>query len=383
MLAPALAALTVTIWLSLLFLRGSFWRVSKNLPRQPAGPIPPRKIVAVIPARNEAAVIGIALTSLFEQHLPHPLAIVLVDDGSTDGTVEVAQAAAQAAGESSLIVIEAGPVPAGWTGKLWAMARGVARAAELQPDYLLLTDADIRHRAGSVAALLTIAEFGNFQLVSYMVKLACCSLAERALIPAFVFFFFLLYPPQWIAARHRRTAGAAGGCMLIRADMLRRIGGMEAIRSQVIDDCALARAVKRNRGRVFLSLTDTAESIRPYNSFAEIGSMISRTAFYQLRHSALLLILTITGLCLTYCLPVALLFSGNKTGAILGAIAWLMMAIAYLPMVRFYRLSPLWSFALPAISLFYAGATIHSAFAYWLGFGGRWKGRVQDARTSG
>jgi hopene-associated glycosyltransferase HpnB len=384
MLPIVIGAISVFIWLSLLFARGSFWRVSRQLQTAPFSRGSVERVVAVIPARNEADVIGTALASLFDQDLSPPIKIVVVDDGSTDGTAEAAEAAAQRAGrERDLTIVSGEAVPPGWTGKLWAMSQGVARAAHFEPDYLLLTDADIRHGSQSVAALVAIAESRGFDLVSYMVKLSCRTLAEKALIPAFVFFFFKLYPPAWIASRRFRTAGAAGGCMLIRAETLERAGGLSAIRSEVIDDCALARAVKRSGGRVSLSLTGDAESIRPYGSFTEIGRMISRTAFYQLRHSAVLLLAALAGLCLTYLAPPALVFSGNAIAGGLGAAAWLMMSTAYFPMVRFYRLSPAWSFALPVIALFYASATLHSAFAYWRGRGGAWKGRIQDVRASG
>jgi hopene-associated glycosyltransferase HpnB len=211
-----------------------------------------------------------------------------------------------------------------------------------------------------------------------MVRLATDCLAEKALIPAFVFFFFKLYPPAWIASARRRTAGAAGGCMLVRPGALQRNGGLAAIRAQIIDDCALARAIKGGGGSIWLGLTTRARSTRSYGSFADIGRMISRTAFNQLRHSYLLLAATLAGLCITYLLPLALLASGEVSSIACGAAAWALMCIAYWPIVRFYRLPVPWALSLPAVALFYAAATAHSALQYALRRGGSWKGRLQD-----
>jgi len=258
------------------------------------------------------------------------------------------------------------------------MSQGVAAAARMAPDYLLFTDADIHHAPENVAALLTIAEAQSRDLVSFMVKLRRDTFAEKTLIPAFVFFFLLLYPPAWIARADRRIAGAAGGCILLRPAALERIGGLRAIRSEIIDDCALARAVKDAGGSIWLGLTRSARSIRSYGSFTEIGRMISRTAFNQLRHSYALLTATIAGLILTYLLPPLSLLSGRPVAMTLGATGWILMSLAYAPVVRFYRQSPLWSVCLPAIAMFYAAVTIHSAVQYSLGRGGRWKGRIQD-----
>ena len=343
----------------------------------PAG----KRIVAVIPARNEADGIAAAVTSLLNQDLLTPLHLIVVDDGSTDGTAAVAQAAAQIIGKTAqLTVVEGQPLPRGWSGKLWALAQGIEHALRLSPDYLLFTDADIQHGSGSLAELLTVAEAGLYDLASYMVKLACVSTAEKALIPAFVYFFLKLYPPTWIASGTHMTAGAAGGCILIRTEALQRIGGISAIRGEVIDDCALARAVKRSGGRVWMRLTNSATSFRSYGNFAEIGRMISRTAFNQLHHSPLLLVGAVLGLFVTYLLPPLFLFTGRPLPMLFGFSAWLLMSVSYLSMVRFYGISKLWSICLPAIATFYSCATVHSALRYWRGRGGEWKGRVQDRR---
>ena len=381
MLLDAIAAVPLLIWIYLLAGRGAFWRVSKSLAREIPQITPLKRVVAVIPARNEAAYIGETIASLLHQDFPAPLHIVVIDDGSTDRTAELAWAAAERAGKrAQLTLITGKPLPAGWTGKLWAVAQGVTHAETLEPDYLLLSDADIRHGRHSVAGLVSTAESGAYDLASHMVKLTCLTTAEKALIPAFVFFFLKLYPPAWIHSEQSKTAGAAGGCILIRLEALRRIGGIAAIRHEMIDDCALARAVKHSGGRIWMALTDETESTRSYGGFAEIGRMISRTAFNQLRHSGLLLAAAITGPFFTYLLPPLLLFTRREIPTALGAAAWLLMSLSYLPMVRFYRRSPGWAFALPLIATFYLGATIHSAVQYWRGHGGEWKGRFQDAR---
>jgi hopene-associated glycosyltransferase HpnB len=376
-LLDSVAFVPLLIWIYLLLARGGFWRVRKQFAARTSSSAPDRKIVAVIPARDEAEVIGETIRTLLQQNLASPLRIIVVDDNSSDGTSDAAKTAAETVGASHLLtVMEGQPLTPGWTGKLWAVSQGVALAETFQPDYFLLTDADIRHTPNSVRNLVAVAEEQSCDLASYMVKLATDTAAEKMLIPAFVYFFLQLYPPKWIASQRMRTAGAAGGCMLIRREALARIGGIAAIRHEVIDDCALAKAVKRSGGRLWMGLTDTAESLRSYGGFAGVGRMISRSAFSQLRHSALLLVLTIIGLFVTYLLGPLLLFTGQTIQMLLGGTAWL----SYLPTMRFYRRPTLWCVCLPVIAVFYAGATIHSAWQYWRGVGGAWKGRVQDAR---
>ena len=369
------AGATLAIWLYLVLFRGGFWREFLQPLTPPPEPIScaPR-IVAVVPARDEADVVARSIGSLAAQAAPGYFHIVLVDDHSSDGTA----AAASAAEGDLLTVIPARPLPPSWKGKLWAVAEGVRHAATICPDYLLLTDADIVHAPVNVAHLAARAEAEGYDLVSYMATLACETPAERALVPAFVFFFFLLYPPAWIRSPRHATAGAAGGCMLIRYEMLKKIGGIAAIRGELIDDCALARAVKRAGGRVWLGLSDTTHSIRPYRTFGDVGRMISRSAFTQLRHSKVLLAGTVAGLMLTYLAPILLTIFASQPAAGIAAMAWLLMSICYVPALRFYRVSWLAAPLLPLIALFYAGATVHSAIAYWSGAGGQWKGRMQD-----
>jgi hopene-associated glycosyltransferase HpnB len=359
----ALGATITAIWVFLLLCRGGFWRMRVERPPRRTGPAP--RVVAVVPARNEAETVARAVGSLAKQQYAGEFHVVLVDDHSDDGTGSLARAASP---EGMLTVVPAPPLEAGWTGKLSAVNAGVAHAARFEPEYLLLTDADIAHPPANVEGLVARAESGGYDLVSYMATLHCETLAERALIPAFVFFFFMLYPPRW-------GTGAAGGCMLVRREMLERIGGIARIRGELIDDCALAAAVRAAGGRVWLGLSPETRSIRRYEGFGEIGAMISRTAFTQLRYSTWLLIGTVLGLVAVYVAPVALALSGSWSGAA----SWGLMTIAYLPAVRFYRVSPLWALALPGIAVFYLAATVRSAVAHWRGQGGMWKGRTGPA----
>ncbi len=340
-------------------------------------------IAVIIPARDEADVIGTSVASLLRQSCVDALHIFVVDDNSTDRTADaVRQAAAQSSQGERVSVISGRGLPSGWSGKLWAVQQGIEQAVVLRPEFLLLTDADIEHSPENVATLVRIAETGDYDLASFMVKLHCRSLAEKLLIPAFVFFFFLLYPPKWIRNPRRKTAGAAGGCMLIRPAALERAGGITAVRQEIIDDCALAGAVKRTGGKVWLGLTAETSSLRVYNTFAEIERMIARTAFNQLRHSAWLLLGTVLAMLLVFVLPAVLLASRSALLAIIGGAAYFLMSAIYLPMVRFYQLNPLWALTLPFSAVFYVGATIHSAAMYWSGRGGEWKGRAQDVVRS-
>jgi hopene-associated glycosyltransferase HpnB len=349
------------IWFFLVFARKGFWRVAE--PPQLAAPSGRPTVIAVIPARNEAEVIRRSTGSLLASD--YPLRIVLVDDHSTDGTAEAAGS------NPNLTVMQAPPLETGWTGKLWAVHNGILEAAKLAPDYYLLTDADIEHAPGNVSQLVARAEAGGFDMVSLMVKLRCESLAEKLLIPAFVFFFFKLYPPG------ARTNGAAGGCILIRREALERAGGIAAIRNEPIDDCALAREVKRTGGKLWLGVTQTTRSIRPYPEFSDVEQMIARTAFTQLKYSAWMLLGAVLGMVVTYLLPPALALVGYP----LAAAAWALMTIAYIPILRFYGLNLLWALALPGVAVFYTCATVHSALNYWRGKGGMWKGRASASRS--
>ena len=378
MIAAWIGALSTCTWVYLLAARGRFWRItSATTDPKLACPSPPN-VAVVVPARNEADVVGRSIQSLLEQDYVGRLHIFVVDDHSSDETVSVVHKAA-AHKDDRLTVISARPLPADWTGKMWALAQGVAQAAEFNPAYFLFTDADIVHAPDSITSLVARAQNGQLDLVSMMVLLRCSSLAERALVPAFVFFFFMLYPPDWVSNPERGTAAAAGGDILVRTEALARIGGIAAIRNELIDDCALARKIKQN-GRVWLGLTRKTCSIRGYGTFGSVGHMISRTAFYQLRHSVWLLIATILGLAITYLVPAIVTFFG-RWATLWGGAAWLLMSTAFWPTLRFYSRSLFWAPLLPLVALFYMGATIHSAVRYWLGRGGEWKGRAQDIKT--
>jgi hopene-associated glycosyltransferase HpnB len=380
-LVTSIATLTAVTWSYLVLARGSFWRTKNANPDARNQVEFSGGVVAVVPARNEAELIGPVIRSLLNQNVAMP--VILVDDESTDGTADVAHRAAEKAGRGdALIVLPSKPLPAGWTGKVWSMHQGIeyARTRGINPAWLMLTDADVLHGPQTAANLGVLASQGNYDMVSFMVKLHCESLAEKLLIPAFVYFFFMLYPPAWIRNPRRATAGAAGGCMLVRAETLERAGGLEAIRGAVIDDCALAGLLKRHAGRLWLGLTDQSQSLRRYQTFSQIEHMISRTAFNQLKHSSWLLLGTTAGMVITYLAPPLLLFTGSRLAILMGSAAWTAMTITYSSMVRYYRLNPAWSLTLPLAALFYLAATIHSAVKYWKGSGGAWKGRVQDIR---
>jgi hopene-associated glycosyltransferase HpnB len=375
-----LGALSLATWLYLLLARGGFWlaRHSDIRSRALQSASWPA-VVAVVPARNEADVIRQSLDSLLRQDYPGSFRIVLVDDGSEDGTAVVAQQAAEAAARRERLEVLAGTaVPGGWTGKLWAVEQGVRHAIDEigRPDYLLLTDADIGHAADNVRSLVARAEQDGCVLVSLMAELSCANWAERFLIPAFVFFFQMLYPFAWIGRKDRRMAAAAGGCMLVRREALERSGGIASIRSQIIDDCALARRLKE-QGPIWLGLTRRARSLRPYTGIAQIGRMVSRSAYAQLRYSPWLLAGTVIGMAVVYLAPPVLAFFGAGPVRWLGLCTWLLMALAFQPMLRFYRVSPLWGLALPAIGTAYLIFTVNSALQVWRGRGGMWKGRAQ------
>jgi hopene-associated glycosyltransferase HpnB len=379
MLAQVFAALPLAIWLYLLLARGGFWLSSERddgaLPPLPAPP----KLAIVIPARDEAEGIGACIGSLLRQDYAGEWSIVLVDDGSSDGTAAIAREAAAAfASPARLDVITGNPLPAGWTGKLWALKQGIERAQTMAPppEYLLLSDADIVYTPETLSRLVARAQAGGLVLTSLMVKLRCESLAERALIPAFIFFFQMLYPFAWINRARAATAGAAGGCMLVHAETLRQAGGIAAIRNALIDDCTLAGILKA-RGPIWLGLTQRVASIRRYPQLEDIRRMVVRSAYAQLRYSPLLLLGVLAGMALTYLAPPLFALFGGGSARIMGLAAWCLMALAFQPTLRFYRVSPLWGIALPAIAFCYTLFTLDSAVQFWRGRGGLWKGRVQ------
>jgi hopene-associated glycosyltransferase HpnB len=375
-----LAICTAAIWLYLLAARGGFWTASTRDDADTfAAPASWPSVLAVIPARNEVDVIARNIRALLTQDYPGRFGVILVDDQSSDGTAEAARSAAAEADASERLTVLAGqPLPAGWTGKVWAMQQGSAYANNLPqpPDYLLFMDADIACARDTLPRLIARAEQDGLALTSLMAKLRCETPAERFLIPAFVFFFQMLYPFAWVNDRGNKTAAAAGGCMLARRAALLKAGGIESIRDALIDDCALGRQLKAV-GPIWLGLTERVLSLRPYPRLGDIRRMIARSAYDQLRYSPLLLAGTLAGMALTYLVPVYLTLFGAGASRILGLLAWAAMAAAFQPILRFYRRSPLWGLALPAIGCAYMIFTLDSACQHWRGRGGLWKGRIQ------
>ncbi|MGV4986540.1 glycosyltransferase [Streptomyces sp. NRAIS4] len=370
---------SLAAWCWLLLCQGFFWRTDVRLPplREPdAWP----SVCVVVPARDEAAVLSASLPSLLAQDYPGRAEVFLVDDGSTDGTGELARELSRRYGGLPLTVGSPGEPPAGWTGKLWAVRHGIGLARARDPEFLLLTDADIAHAPDSLRALVAAARAGGFDVVSQMARLRVESVWERLVVPAFVYFFAQLYPFRRIGRKGSRTAAAAGGCVLLRAGMAERARIPDAIRHAVIDDVALARAVKDAGGHVWLGLADRVDSVRPYPRLHDLWRMVSRSAYAQLRHNPLLLLGTIAGLALVYLVPPAAVVAGAAGGgtatAVVGALAWAVMAGTYVPMLRYYR-QPLWlAPLLPFTALLYLLMTVDSAVQHYRGRGAAWKGRT-------
>ncbi|WP_320773295.1 glycosyltransferase [Streptomyces sp. CRN 30] len=374
------AAVSLAAWLWLLLCQGFFWRTDVRLPprREPAAwP----SVCVVVPARDEAAVLPDSLPTLLAQDYPGRAEIFLVDDGSSDGTGDLARALARHHQDAlPLTVASPGEPPAGWTGKLWAVRHGIALARAREPEYLLLTDADIAHAPDSLRHLVAAARTGEYDAVSLMARLRVASGWERLVVPAFVYFFAQLYPFRRIGRRGARTAAAAGGCVLLRADTAERVRVPDAYRHAVIDDVALARTVKGGGGRVWLGLADRVDSVRPYPRLGDLWRMVSRSAYAQLRHNPLVLLGTVAGLALVYLVPpVALVVgavTGNAAGAVLGGLAWLVMTGTYLPMLRYYGQPPWLALSLPFTASLYLLMTVDSAVQHYRGRGAAWKGRT-------
>ncbi|MER6418021.1 glycosyltransferase [Streptomyces sp. NPDC001137] len=374
-----IAAVSLAAWLWLLLCQGFFWRTDVRLPPR-RDPDEWPSVCVVVPARDEAAVLPASLPSLLAQEYPGRAEIFLVDDGSSDGTGELARDLADTRGGLPLTVASPGEPPAGWTGKLWAVRHGIDLARARGPEYLLLTDADIAHAPDSLRSLVAAARAGGFDVVSQMARLRVESLWERLVVPAFVYFFAQLYPFRQIGRKGTRTAAAAGGCVLLRTEAAERARIPDAIRHAVIDDVALARAVKASGGRIWLGLAERVDSVRPYPRLHDLWRMVSRSAYAQLRHNPLLLLGTVAGLVLVYLVPpaalVAGLAAGDGTAALVGGAAWLVMTGTYLPMLRYYR-QPLWlAPLLPFTALLYLLMTVDSAVQHYRGRGAAWKGRT-------
>ncbi|MGK7899398.1 MAG: glycosyltransferase [Xenococcus sp. (in: cyanobacteria)] len=387
MLLIAIATLSLLIWLFLLLFWGQFWRGRNNLDlcypsiTDKLGEYP--DVWAIIPVRNEAEVISHSLSSLLQQDYPGEFNIVLVDDQSTDQTAIIAQKTAQELNcQSKLHLVTGQSLPAGWKGKIWALAQGIDYISNknIQPEYLLLTDGDIQHDQHNLEKLVEFAQIKQLDLLSLMVLLRCQSFWEKLLIPAFVFFFAKLYPFEWVNNPQKSIAAAAGGCVLIRRQTLEAIGGIAVIRNALIDDCTLAQKVKAQNYKIWLGLTSSNISLRPYENLKSIWDMVARSAYTQLNYSIWLLVLAVFGMILLYLSSPIALFTGimqqDMTLILLGISIWLLMAIAYLPTILLYKMSFLWSFFLPAIAFLYILMTIDSARKHWLGEGEVWKGRI-------
>jgi hopene-associated glycosyltransferase HpnB len=376
-----LALAVLAIWLTLVFARGKFWAcLDTDYAPAPAPKTWPA-VAAVVPARDEAELIAQSMSSLLGQDYPGDFQVILVDDQSSDGTAEIARALP---GAARLTVLDGASLSPGWTGKLWALSQGVAHVRQnLAPKYILLTDADIAHGPDSLRALVARAEAGGYGLVSLMALLRCESFAEKLLIPAFVYFFQMLYPFRWTRDPDRATAGAAGGCMLVRAESLDRAGGLESIKGALIDDCALGARLKAV-GPVHLSLTRRVASIRPYPRVKNIGGMISRSAYAQLNFSPWRLAGAMAGMASTYVLPVALALRAQGAAGVCGALAFGLMVASFMPINRFYGLGRAMALLLPLIAVIYMVYTLRSALDFHRGRGGMWKGRAQAPnRTMG
>jgi hopene-associated glycosyltransferase HpnB len=381
-----LASAAALAWLYLLTLHGGFWRTGQRLPPEGSAEAALPRVTAVIPARNEAEVLPRCLPTLLRQDYRGPFSVILVDDDSTDGTAKIAAELAATAGGAELTVVIARPTPDGWAGKVWAMSEGVRAAGAA--DYLLFTDADISYAPGTLTRLASAAAAGRFDLLSQMALLRASTPAEKLLIPAFVYFFAQLYPFRRVSQPRSRTAAAAGGCMLVRPQLLAEAGGLGQLRAARIDDVALGRLLKRAGGRCWLGLTRDVLSMRSYERLAEIWDMVARSAYTQLGYSLPATAGTVLALAWLYLLApaaavagLALLAAGASTGLAAwltgaGLAGWLVMSLTYAPILRFYRLSPLRAPSLPLVAALYAAMTADSARRHLVGRGGAWKGRV-------
>lgn len=376
MISFTISTLSLAVWVYLWLRHAYFWRIERRVPPPEPDILP--ALTVIIPARNEEETLPETLRSLWRQNYPGRVRIVVVDDHSEDRTADAARQTAREMGrEEDLTLLTAEPLPPGWTGKVWAMQQGWSRgvAADDPARYILFSDADIAHGEDALRELASRAEADRLDLVSFMVRLRCESAAERLMIPAFVFFFRMLYPFRRINDPADSLAGAAGGTMLARRETLERIGGLTQIRHALIDDCALAREIKRGGHHLWIGLSDASFSLRRYETLSDILQMIARSAYAQLNNSPLRLAGCVAGLSLTFLAPPLLLALASGWAAVFGGLAWLLMSLLYLPMVRHYRQSPLWSPLLPLTALLYLWATILSGWRYHRRQGGQWKGR--------
>ena len=381
MILTGLALVTLAIWLGLSLGWHGFWRSDVTLRSDQPAPARWPSVSVLVPARNEAATIASMLASLIEQDYPGTLRIVVANDNSDDDTA--AEARKEAAGNPAVSIVDARPLPEGWAGKLWALNEAAGAAGE--PDFYWLTDADIVHEPPVLTHLVAAATAGHLDLASELVRLRCETVWEKLLVPAYNYYFALLYPFRAVADPMSRIAGAAGGSVLVARSALEKIGGFGAIRGAVIDDCALARAVKQSGGRIALGLGQQSHSLRRYERLGEFWAMVKRSAYTQLGFSPLLLAVTLMGLVLTFAGPplltLASLAAGNLVAALAAGLAWCLMVWTYWPSVRHFRLAGIWALALPVASMLYGAMTVASAVAYHGGGDNRWRGRNVVTKT--
>ena len=357
------------VWVCILFLPWRPWSTRESLEATTGQDADLSRVTVLIPARNEASTIARTLLSVAGQGRGHK--IVLIDDQSTDNT----SGAARGLELDILKIIEGRPLPAGWIGKLWALQQGLSH---VRTDYVLLLDADIELIPGTLPSLLAKLEQDELQMVSLMAYLRMDSFWEKLLMPAFIYFFKFLYPFRLSNSGSRQVAAAAGGCILIRSEMLNAIGGFEALRNALIDDCTLARQVKNRGGRTWLGLTHSARSHRQYHDLKTIWDMVARTAYTQLHYSLLLLAACTLLLSVTYLFPLLSLFSGENAAILLALASLAMMWGTYIPTLTYYNLSIFWAVLLPVIALLYLMMTWASAVRYWQGTSAVWKERAYD-----
>ena len=360
-----LAALSLAVWVYLLFGHADFWRAGPTL--APARPASAPPVTVIVPARDEAPTIGRALRSLLAQDYPGDFRVILVDDGSRDGTAEIARTI----DDPRLSILEGADRAQGWSGKLWALQQGVQQA---NTELLFFTDADIEHRPGHLATLAAKLTSEKLDLVSEMVMLSCESLAERALVPAFVFFFTMLYPFALVNDPGSRIAAAAGGSILLRADALDQAGGLAAMRGALIDDVTLAANIKKN-GKIWLGHSHLAASIRPYAHADDIWRMVARTAYVQLQFSPWRLAFTVLGMTVVFLVPPLATLLAQNPARVAGLLAWAASSVAFSPTLRRFGLSIAWAPFLPLAAAFYTAATVGSASDHISGRGIVWKQR--------
>lgn len=382
----AFAIVCLSIWFALFLAWHGFWHMNERL--KPAGAKPNSwpPVTCVVPARNEAKTIAACLTSIAAQDYPGELTVIVVNDSSTDCTADAARKTETQFGEGRLIVLDAPPLEAGWAGKMWALEHGVAHARTLNNEFLWFTDADIEHQPNVLSLLVGLTARKGLDLASVMVRLRCESFWEKLLVPPFVYFFFLFYPPRAVINPANRIAGAAGGCMLVRRQALEWAGGIRAIRSAIIDDCALADLIKSSGGRIWLGLADDSHSLRGYSDLSDLWTMVRRSAYHQLRYSPVLLVSVLAGLLVTFAGPVLIAAGAVQAGrleiALAGCAAAIVMLGSYWPVVRYFRLPGWWVISLPIAALIYGAMTVASAARHYSGRGNTWRGRIVGAKDT-